>query len=173
MFINSGTAVCIRKASSYWAIRVLISGSPSDSAAIWFSSATPSSISRRTSERWKSSPIVVALEPQTLANPARFRRFSQRALPVLSTFGDPVRLLGPLGSGQLAKLVNNLLFTAGLTIDVRRLFDEIFAVLLMAIVAVLVCIAGVAAADERRQAPRPGLAAAGKSFCARNFAGEN
>lgn len=39
-----------------------------------------------------------------------------------------------------------LLFTAGLTIDVRRLFDEIFAVLLMAIVAVLVCIAVVAGA---------------------------
>jgi CPA1 family monovalent cation:H+ antiporter len=39
-----------------------------------------------------------------------------------------------------------LLFTAGLTIDVRRLFDEVFAVLLMAIVAVLVCIAGVATA---------------------------
>ena len=39
-----------------------------------------------------------------------------------------------------------LLFTAGLTIDVRRLFDEVFAVLLMAIVAVLVCIAGVAGA---------------------------
>ena len=37
-----------------------------------------------------------------------------------------------------------LLFTAGLTIDVRRLFDEIFAVLLLAIEAVLVCIAGVA-----------------------------
>src|SRR6478752_7097790 len=37
-----------------------------------------------------------------------------------------------------------LLFTAGLTIDVRRLFDEVFAVLLMAIVAVLVCIAVVA-----------------------------
>src|SRR5437868_1222988 len=39
-----------------------------------------------------------------------------------------------------------LLFTAGLTIDVRRLFDEVFAVLLLAIVAVLVCIAGVAGA---------------------------
>jgi Na+:H+ antiporter len=39
-----------------------------------------------------------------------------------------------------------LLFTAGLTIDVRRLFDEVFAVLLMAIVAVLVCIAGVGTA---------------------------
>jgi len=39
-----------------------------------------------------------------------------------------------------------LLFTAGLTIDVRRLFDEFFAVLLMAVVAVVVCILGVASA---------------------------
>jgi len=37
-----------------------------------------------------------------------------------------------------------LLFTAGLTIDVRRLMDEMHAVLLLAIVAVLVCIACVA-----------------------------
>ena len=37
-----------------------------------------------------------------------------------------------------------LLFTAGMTIDVRRLMDEIHAVLLLAIVAVLVCIACVA-----------------------------
>ena len=39
-----------------------------------------------------------------------------------------------------------LLFTAGLFIEVRRLFDEIFAVLLLAIIAVVVCIAGVAVA---------------------------
>ena len=39
-----------------------------------------------------------------------------------------------------------LLFTAGLTIDVRRLVDEVSAVLLLAIVAVLVCIVGVAGA---------------------------
>ncbi|MBN9486453.1 MAG: cation:proton antiporter [Alphaproteobacteria bacterium] len=37
-----------------------------------------------------------------------------------------------------------LLFTAGLTIEVRRLIDEMSAVLLLAIVAVLVCIGGVA-----------------------------
>src|SRR5688572_9149686 len=37
-----------------------------------------------------------------------------------------------------------LLFTAGLTVDVRRLLDEVHAVLLLAIVAVLVCIACVA-----------------------------
>ena len=34
------------------------------------------------------------------------------ALPVLETFGDPVRLLGPLGSGTRVKLINNLLMTA-------------------------------------------------------------
>ncbi len=37
-----------------------------------------------------------------------------------------------------------LLFTAGLTIDVRRLMDEIHAVLLLAVIAVLVCIVCVA-----------------------------
>src|SRR5215470_6268054 len=41
-----------------------------------------------------------------------------------------------------------LLFTAGLGIDVRRLIDEISAVLLMAVVAVVVCIAGVAGAVQ-------------------------
>ena len=45
-----------------------------------------------------------------------------------------------------------LLFTAGLTIDVRRLMDEIHAVLLLAIVAVLVCIACVAGVVHLRPA---------------------
>src|SRR4051812_14682042 len=35
-----------------------------------------------------------------------------RCQPVVETFGDPVLHLGPLGSGQMAKLVNNLAFTA-------------------------------------------------------------
>jgi 3-hydroxyisobutyrate dehydrogenase-like beta-hydroxyacid dehydrogenase len=34
--------------------------------------------------------------------------------PVLASFGDPVVHLGPLGAGQTAKLLNNLLFTANL-----------------------------------------------------------
>jgi 3-hydroxyisobutyrate dehydrogenase len=34
--------------------------------------------------------------------------------PVFATYGDPVIHLGPLGSGQLTKLLNNLLFTANL-----------------------------------------------------------
>ena len=40
----------------------------------------------------------------------------RQALPILSTFGNPVRHLGPLGSGQLAKLVNNLLFISGISL---------------------------------------------------------
>jgi 3-hydroxyisobutyrate dehydrogenase-like beta-hydroxyacid dehydrogenase len=47
----------------------------------------------------------------------------ERAHPVLSTYGDPVVHLGPLGSGQLAKVINNALMTAhlGLADDALRL----------------------------------------------------
>jgi 3-hydroxyisobutyrate dehydrogenase len=37
-----------------------------------------------------------------------------RCAPVFATFGDPVVHLGPLGSGQVAKLLNNAAFTAHL-----------------------------------------------------------
>lgn len=37
-----------------------------------------------------------------------------RVLPVFATYGDPVLHLGPLGAGQTAKALNNLLFTAHL-----------------------------------------------------------
>jgi 3-hydroxyisobutyrate dehydrogenase len=66
------------------------------------------------------------------AGPVQFAR------PVLATFADPVVHLGPLGSGQLAKLLNNVLFTAhlataagvlalgqALEIDPHRLADVI------------------------------------------------
>jgi 3-hydroxyisobutyrate dehydrogenase len=39
-----------------------------------------------------------------------------RCRPVFATFGDPVVHLGPLGSGQMAKLLNNLVFTAQITV---------------------------------------------------------
>ncbi len=39
-----------------------------------------------------------------------------RCRPVFETFGDPVVHLGPLGSGQMAKLLNNLVFTAQITL---------------------------------------------------------
>jgi 3-hydroxyisobutyrate dehydrogenase len=44
------------------------------------------------------------------------------ARPVLSTFGNPVVHLGPLGSGQVAKLINNALMGAqlGLADDALR-----------------------------------------------------
>ena len=38
----------------------------------------------------------------------------ERCLPVFETYGDPVIHLGPTGAGQVAKLLNNLLFTAHL-----------------------------------------------------------
>jgi 3-hydroxyisobutyrate dehydrogenase len=38
-----------------------------------------------------------------------------RCRAVFETFADPVIHLGPVGSGQLAKLINNLVFTAQLT----------------------------------------------------------
>ena len=39
-----------------------------------------------------------------------------RCRPVFETYGDPVVHLGPVGTGQVAKLVNNLLFTAHLAL---------------------------------------------------------
>jgi 3-hydroxyisobutyrate dehydrogenase len=47
----------------------------------------------------------------------------ERARPVLSAYGDPVVHLGPLGSGQLAKLINNELMSAqlGLADDALRI----------------------------------------------------
>lgn len=45
-----------------------------------------------------------------------------RAQPVLGTYGDPVLHLGPLGSGQVAKLLNNFLFTAQLAVGLET-FD--------------------------------------------------
>ncbi len=65
----------------------------------------------------------------------------------MSALGDAFAGLDRLEVGTelfLPLFLPPLLFTAGLTIDVRRLLDEISAVLLLAIVAVLVCIAGVA-----------------------------
>ncbi|MFH5824642.1 NAD(P)-dependent oxidoreductase [Georgenia sp. AZ-5] len=38
-----------------------------------------------------------------------------RAMPVLETYGNPVRHLGPIGSGQVVKVLNNLLMNANLT----------------------------------------------------------
>jgi 3-hydroxyisobutyrate dehydrogenase-like beta-hydroxyacid dehydrogenase len=47
----------------------------------------------------------------------------ERARPVLATYGDPVVHLGPVGAGQMAKLVGNVVFTAHLALaeDAREL----------------------------------------------------
>jgi 3-hydroxyisobutyrate dehydrogenase-like beta-hydroxyacid dehydrogenase len=42
------------------------------------------------------------------------REAVERARPVFATYGDPVVHLGPVGAGQRAKLVNNLLLAANL-----------------------------------------------------------
>jgi 3-hydroxyisobutyrate dehydrogenase-like beta-hydroxyacid dehydrogenase len=39
-----------------------------------------------------------------------------RIRPILETYGDPILHMGPVGSGQIAKLVNNLAFTANLAV---------------------------------------------------------
>jgi 3-hydroxyisobutyrate dehydrogenase-like beta-hydroxyacid dehydrogenase len=40
----------------------------------------------------------------------------ERARPVFETYGEPIRLLGPLGAGQICKLINNMCFIAHLRI---------------------------------------------------------
>jgi 3-hydroxyisobutyrate dehydrogenase len=45
----------------------------------------------------------------------------ERARPVFSTYGDPVVHLGPLGAGQITKLLNNTLFTAHLAVGASLL----------------------------------------------------
>lgn len=50
-----------------------------------------------------------------------------RCRPVFDTFADPVIHLGPLGSGQLGKLLNNFVFTAqvGVALDTFAFADEL------------------------------------------------
>ncbi len=45
----------------------------------------------------------------------------ERCRPVFATYGDPIVHMGPLGSGQVAKILNNLLFTANLGTAVSAL----------------------------------------------------
>jgi 3-hydroxyisobutyrate dehydrogenase-like beta-hydroxyacid dehydrogenase len=45
----------------------------------------------------------------------------ERARPVFASYGDPVVYLGPLGAGQLTKLLNNTLFTAHLAVGASLL----------------------------------------------------
>jgi 3-hydroxyisobutyrate dehydrogenase-like beta-hydroxyacid dehydrogenase len=40
----------------------------------------------------------------------------ERCRPIFATFGDPIITLGGVGSGQVAKLVNNLVFTAQIAV---------------------------------------------------------
>jgi 3-hydroxyisobutyrate dehydrogenase len=48
-------------------------------------------------------------------------RHVERARPVFSAYGDPVVHLGPLGAGQVTKLLHNTLFTAHLAVGASLL----------------------------------------------------
>jgi 3-hydroxyisobutyrate dehydrogenase len=58
---------------------------------------------------------VAAAERQLLVMAGGDDEHVARCRPVFETFADPVIHLGPLGSGQMAKLLNNLVFTAQIT----------------------------------------------------------
>jgi 3-hydroxyisobutyrate dehydrogenase len=51
----------------------------------------------------------------------------ERCRPVFATFGEPVIHLGPLGSGQMAKLMNNFVFTAqvGIAMETYAFADRL------------------------------------------------
>ena len=62
---------------------------------------------------------IAAAEGKLLVMVGGHESVVERVLPVFATYGDPVLHLGPLGSGQLAKLLNNFLFTAQLSVAVE------------------------------------------------------
>ena len=57
-----------------------------------------------------------AAERQLLVMVGGDQESVDRARPVLDTFANPLLHLGPLGSGQTAKLLNNIVFTAQITL---------------------------------------------------------
>jgi 3-hydroxyisobutyrate dehydrogenase-like beta-hydroxyacid dehydrogenase len=62
---------------------------------------------------------VAALERRLLVMVGGDVQTFQRCRPVFETYGDPVLHLGPVGAGQIAKLVNNVLFTAHLALGTQ------------------------------------------------------
>ncbi|MGW2049676.1 NAD(P)-dependent oxidoreductase [Streptomyces sp. NPDC001858] len=89
---------------------------------------------RRLAERARAQGVQVLDAPVSGGGPAADRgallvlvggdaEVLHTCRPVFETYGDPVVHLGPTGSGQLAKLLNNLLFTAqlGLAADVLEI----------------------------------------------------
>ena len=59
---------------------------------------------------------AMALERRLLVMAGGAAEDVDRCRPVFAAYGDPVLHLGPLGAGQAAKLLNNLLFTAHLAL---------------------------------------------------------
>jgi 3-hydroxyisobutyrate dehydrogenase len=63
-----------------------------------------------------SGGAPAALEGKLLVMAGGDEEYVDRCRPVFETYGDPVLHLGPLGSGQRAKLLNNLVFIAQITL---------------------------------------------------------
>jgi 3-hydroxyisobutyrate dehydrogenase-like beta-hydroxyacid dehydrogenase len=61
--------------------------------------------------------VMVGGDPETL----------EKARPVLATYGNPILHLGPLGSGQIAKVLNNFVFTGQLAVALEtfRFADQL------------------------------------------------
>ena len=85
--------------------------------------ATCREIARAASERGITvldAPVSggrdVALEGRLVVAAGGDEDTLQRAQPVLECFADPVIHVGPVGAGQLAKLINNCLLAANLTL---------------------------------------------------------
>jgi 3-hydroxyisobutyrate dehydrogenase-like beta-hydroxyacid dehydrogenase len=57
-----------------------------------------------------------ALEGRLLVLAGGAAEVVERCRPVFEAFGDPVLHLGPIGSGQIAKICNNLMLTANLAV---------------------------------------------------------
>jgi 3-hydroxyisobutyrate dehydrogenase len=62
---------------------------------------------------------VLASERRLLVMVGGDAEVVERCRPVFETYGNPVIHLGPVGSGQLAKLINNLLFAAHMGLGTR------------------------------------------------------
>ena len=118
--------VCVRDDAGVEEVVTAARGSlPPDGAVVVHSTVHPDTV-RRLAEsgvRLLDAPVSggpTAAQRGTLAVFAGGDRdLYEACLPVLSSYGDPVRLVGDVGAGQTAKLLNNLLFATNLG-TVRR-----------------------------------------------------
>jgi 3-hydroxyisobutyrate dehydrogenase len=102
----------------------LLAGAQPGSIIVVHSTVHPSTC-RNLAERASVRGVSVIDAPVSGGAPAVERRqllvmaggeeaVVDKCRPVFATYGDPIVHLGPLGGGQIAKILNNLLFSANL-----------------------------------------------------------